>query len=305
MTARLLVAIAIPLVTASAVAEAQRDTSADGPLAFDAATVKLAAPGGVRNQLVPAGPNRLYIPGMTLSWLIYTAFGNGGFNTAMRVTGGPEWVNRTVFAVEAVAAGPSTPRQLRRMLQTLLEERFALKLRHETEIHDGLALVVDRSDGTLGPMVKAWDGACPRVMPALYFAAPRRPLQRAGDTFVVGPASPADDAHVAYCPTGYRAGGITAGGVTMSTVAELLSLPPGRALLGTLTHDQTGLAGRYSMELDYPFPPTGPGAPAAPPEFAGPSLSTAVREQWGLRLVPAKGPLKVIVVESAQLPAAN
>jgi len=58
------------------------------------------------------------------------------------------------------------------------------------------------------------------------------------------------------------------------------------------------------MELDYPFASPGP-APAAPPEFAGPSLSTAVREQWGLRLVPSKGRLKVLIVESAQLPAGN
>jgi uncharacterized protein (TIGR03435 family) len=67
------------------------------------------------------------------------------------------------------------------------------------------------------------------------------------------------------------------------------------------------------MELDYPFTPS---PSAAPPEFAGPSLSTgtpwlrsslstAVREQWGLRLVPSKGQLRVIVVESAQLPTGN
>jgi uncharacterized protein (TIGR03435 family) len=30
-----------------------------------------------------------------------------------------------------------------------------------------------------------------------------------------------------------------------------------------------------------------------------------VREQWGLRLVPGKGPLKVFVIESAQAPAEN
>jgi uncharacterized protein (TIGR03435 family) len=34
-------------------------------------------------------------------------------------------------------------------------------------------------------------------------------------------------------------------------------------------------------------------------------LSTAVREQWGLRLVPSKGQLKVIVVESAKPPTDN
>jgi uncharacterized protein (TIGR03435 family) len=139
-------------------------------------------------------------------------------------------------------------------------------------------------------------------MPALYFQAPRRPLQKTADAFVVGPASAADEAAVPYCPTGYRGGGIRIDGATMFTVAEMLSLPPARALLGTITQDRTGLTDRYTLELDYPFPPLGPGAPAAPPEFAAPSLATAVQEQWGLRLVPAKGPLKVIEVESAQLP---
>ena len=85
---------------------------------------------------------------------------------------------------------------------------------------------------------------------------------------------------------------------TMSAYA----LPQSRALLGGVTNDQSGLEGRYTMELDYPFPTA---APAAPPEFAGPSLSTAVQEQWGLRLVPGKGPFEVLVVESAQPPTTD
>jgi len=296
---------AMALVTVSAVPDPQQQASADSRLAFEVATIKPAAPDALRNQVVPAGPNRLYIPGMTLRALVYAAYGDGGYNTSMGVREGPDWTNRTVFAVEGIAPGPATPRQLRLMLRTLLDERFALKLRHDTETHDMLALVLDRSDGTLGPKAMKWDGTCPAVMPALLFPAPRRPLQRVEGKFVVGPASEADDAGVAYCPTGYRAGGITGRGVTMSTVAELLSLPPGRTLLGTITQDRTGLTDRYTMELDYFFPPTGQAAPAASSEFAGPSLSTAVREQWGLRLVRSKGPLKVIIVESAQLPTGN
>jgi uncharacterized protein (TIGR03435 family) len=301
---------AIALVTASAAAVPQRETAAEGRLAFEAATIKLAPPDAVRNRVMSPSPNRLSVPSMTLTALIYAAYGDGGFNTSMRVTGGPDWINRTAFAVEGVASGPATPRQLRLMLQALLEERFALKIRNVTEtadipMNDVLALVVDRSGGTLGPKVQKWDGTCPPVMPALYFQAPRRPLQKIEDKFVVGPASEADDPAVPYCPTGYRAGGMTVDGATMFTVAELLSLPPARALLGAVTQDRTGLTDRYTMELDYPWAPPGPAAFAAPPEFAGPSLSTAVHEQWGLRLVPSKGRLKVIIVESAQLPTGN
>jgi uncharacterized protein (TIGR03435 family) len=285
------------LVTVSAGANSAQQTAGAARPAFEAASIKLAAPGATPNGIVQTSPNRLLIRSMTLTWLVYTAYGDGGFNTSMRVTGGPDWVNKTVFAVEGVAAGAATASQLRLMLRTLLEDRFALKLRRDAPIGDVLALVVDRPDGTLGPKVKPWSGTCPGAMPALYFQAPRRPLVNAPPLETV-------ESSMAYCPTGYRAGGITVDGATMSIVAELLSLPPARALLGTITQDRTGLTGRYAMELDYPFP-TGVGTSAATPEFGAPALSTAVLEQWGLRLVPSRGPLRTFVVESAQPPTAN
>jgi uncharacterized protein (TIGR03435 family) len=269
------------LVFPVAAADVQRELAAESNLAFEAATIKPAAPDAVRNRVVPSGPNRLRIPSMTLTWLVYTAYGNGGLNTGMRVEGGPDWVDKKPFAVEGVAAGKATPQQLRRMLQTLLEERFALKLRRETRIGDGLALVIDRPDGTLGSKVKAWNGTCQRGTP-----------------------SEADEPAVPRCPSGYRPGGISLDGATMISVAEILSLPQSRVLLGGVTNDQTGLKGRYTMELDYSFPQR-PADPTAPPDSAGASLSTAVREQWGLRFVPGRGPFQVLVVESAQPPTTD
>jgi uncharacterized protein (TIGR03435 family) len=91
----------------------------------------------------------------------------------------------------------------------------------------------------------------------------------------------------------------------MFTVAEMLSLPPGRAALGGVTQDRTGLTDRYTMELDYPFTQSLPAPGGAQPEFASPSLADAVREQWGLRLVRTKGTLKVIIVASAEPPTEN
>jgi uncharacterized protein (TIGR03435 family) len=298
-TGGLSAAAAIAILAGPAGTQAQRDAPADQRPAFEVATVKLAAPNAVRIVVTPppASPNRLYIPSMLLSTLIYSAYGDGGFNTSMRVTGGPDWINRTAFAVEGLAAGTPTPREFRFMLQRLLEERFALKIRTEMSAVDLLTLVPGRSDGTLGPKVKAWGGTCPTVMPVLYFQAPRRALKSA--------PSSEENPGVAECPSGYRAGGISLDGVTMFTVAEVLSLPPGRALLGTIVADQTGLKGRYTMELDYPFPAQRPGDPAAPADPGLPSLFTAVQEQWGLRLVKGKGPFRLVVVESAQLPTAN
>lgn len=62
-----------------------------GKPSFEAATIKLAAVGANPLPVAPSAPNRLRIPSMTLTQLIYTAYGNGGFNTSMRVTGGPDW----------------------------------------------------------------------------------------------------------------------------------------------------------------------------------------------------------------------
>lgn len=293
-------AVAVTSLAGSAGTRAQRETPAGERPAFDVASVRLAAPDAPRNLVFPppASPNRLNIRSMTLAALIYAAYGDGGFNTAMRVTGGPDWINQTTFAVEGVASRPSTLEEFRLMLQTLLEERFALKLRIEMTDVDMLTLVTARQDGTLGPNVRKWDGTCPKVMPALYVQAPRRPLK-------AGLPAESNDRAVSACPTGYRADGITIDGATMFTVAEVLSLPPGRALLGTIVADRTGLEGRYSMELDYPFPPQAWGNPFAQAGIGRPSLFTAVQEQWGLRIVPGKGPFRLVVVESAHPPTAN
>ena len=269
MKTALYIPTALALLALPVVANAQ--TQEVRP-AFEAATIKPAAPDAIRNRVMPSAPNRLYIPSMSLVWLVYTAYGDGGFNTAMRVSGGPDWANRTAFAVEAVAPRPATGRERRLMLQRLLEERFALKVRTEMRNGDMSVLVVERA-GTLGPRIKPWSGTCMRGTP-----------------------TEEDDPAVPRCFSGYRPGGITLDGATMFTVAEILSLPQARGLLGGLTGDQTGLTGRYTLELDFAFAPADP---------AGPSLPTAIREQWGLKLVPGQAPFRATVIESAQLPAGN
>src|SRR5689334_11821611 len=171
---------------------------------FEVATVKLAAPDAPRNRVIPSSPDRLSIPGMTLTWLIYTAY-QEGMGTSWSVRGGPDWVNNTAYSIEAKAAQPSTQRELRTMLRTLLAERFGLKIREETRIGapgtGGIyALVLDRTDGTLGPNIKEWDGTCGGKPPT-------------GD----------DDPYVPRCPSGYRVGGFALEGATLFSAAELLS----------------------------------------------------------------------------------
>lgn len=259
---------AVTIVAASPAVGGQEPAPAQRP-AFEAATIKLATSAANPFPVMPSAPNRLRIQSQTLAQLIYTAYGNGGFNTEMSVKGGPEWAGRTAFFIEGVAAQKSTPQQLRNMLQTLLEDRFALKLRREMREGDALALMVDRPDGTLGPKVKPWNGTCVRGAP-----------------------TETEEAATPRCLSGYRPGGITLNGATMISAAQLLGLPQSRRLLGGVSIDKTGLTGRYTMELEYTFPP--------PPD--APSLSTVLKEQWGLKIVPIREEFLTIVVESAQRP---
>ncbi len=60
--------------------------------------------------------------------------------------------------------------------------------------------------------------------------------------------------------------------------------------------DRTGLTGKYDFTLTY-APEMG--------DITGPSIFTALQEQLGLKLESGKGPVDVVVIDSAEKPSAN
>lgn len=249
---------------------------AETPPRFEVATIKPAPRDAQGNSVLREGPDRIVFRNMTLRALIYYAYGNG-LSTALKVSGGPDWMNRDRYDVQGLAQGHPTDRQFRAMLRTLLEDRFALRTHMETQPIDVYALVLARRDGRLGPKVQQWDGTCRGQKPQ----------------------NDDDDPTTPRCAAFFRPPGLYLEGVTMFAVAEMLSLP--QPAVGRIVEDRTALKGRYKMELEFEFAPPGPGA--STPE--GPSIFTAVQEQWGLRLAPAKGSLKVLVVDLALQPVGN
>jgi uncharacterized protein (TIGR03435 family) len=244
-------------------------------LKFEAATVKQAAQNDNSSGVMPsASPGRIEFRNMTLRLLIYQAYGSG-LSTAMSVSGGPDWINRNRYTIEAVAQGHPTDRDYRAMLCSLLEERFALKTHRETREIDVYGLVPDRADRKPGPKVKPWGGTC------VSGKEPR----------------PKGDPTMPRCTAAFRAPGLVLEGVTMIPAAEMLSTQ--RALLGRIVEDRTGLAGPYNIELEFDF------RAANQPDYAGPSIFTALKEQLGLKLEASKGPLDVLAVDSASLPDDN
>jgi uncharacterized protein (TIGR03435 family) len=69
--------------------------------------------------------------------------------------------------------------------------------------------------------------------------------------------------------------------------------------------DKTGLAAKYDFTLKWARDEVqaSPGAEAS--DDAGPSIFTAIQEQLGLKLQPAKGPVEVLVIDHIEQPSEN
>jgi uncharacterized protein (TIGR03435 family) len=83
-------------------------------------------------------------------------------------------------------------------------------------------------------------------------------------------------------------------GLTMTSIAEELSKITGRVVV-----DKTSLADRYDLKLVW----TTDDAPIS--DSSAPSLFTAIQEQLGLKLEPAKEPVSVLVIDHVELPTPN
>jgi uncharacterized protein (TIGR03435 family) len=167
-------------------------------------------------------------------------------------------------------ATPLSSRQLAEMLQPVLADRFQLRVHHETRTLPVYNIVLAKGG------LKMKESAPP--------AAPDSPASPAG--------APSRRCFHTSVGNGLR----VEHDCTMSDIRNILEGPSGRYLI-----DNTGLIGRYDVDLHW----TPDNTPADSPLVGGPSIFTAVQEQLGLKLEPAKAPVDVLVVDSAQSPTPN
>jgi uncharacterized protein (TIGR03435 family) len=207
------------------------------------------------------------------------------------------------FDIEARAPGNPTKDQMRLMMQSLLADRFKLKVHFETREGAVFGLTLVRP-GQTGPKLRPHaDGpACPD---SFEFPASNSPAT-INETFppVCGWTQ------IGTAPHGKQLLG--ARNMTMATIAEEAIHNSG-SLAGEIDKpviDQTGLKGGYDFTLELPagtlsfFPaPPNPDAPPADPK--GTPFLTALREQLGLKLVSSKGPIRKLVIDHVEPPSGN
>lgn len=132
------------VLLAAALAAAQTQTQA--PLTFEVAAVKPTPPetrGGIIHQL-PGGQTYEAI-GATLRLIITVAY----TVTDRQISGGPDWINTDRWNIEAKAERRGTSDELHDALARLLEDRFKLKIRHETRELPVYVLTVDKKGAKL------------------------------------------------------------------------------------------------------------------------------------------------------------
>jgi uncharacterized protein (TIGR03435 family) len=251
---------------------------------FEVASVKpsasdsLGLPGGMRPT-----PGRFTILNAPLRFLVLRAYGP---LFDFQIIGGPDWQKSRRFDIQATAKSAAAGDEMLPMLRTLLEERFQLKVHTETREMPIYALVVARDDGRLGANIKLSTTDCsdPALVAKMQASA------------VITQGVPC-----ALLPVPTRVAGSTALrgiGASMAALAKFMA-----GTTGQIVQDRTALSGLYDWEMTYDSSVRG--VTSAPSTSESPVLTTALQEQLGLKLESTRGPVEVLVIDSAALPEAD
>jgi uncharacterized protein (TIGR03435 family) len=208
----------------------------------------------------------------------YAMYPNGHLNPAflsVPIEGGPSWINSSHFEISAKTANQVSPEMMNGpMLQALLEDRFKLKMRRETREVPVYELTVAK--GGL-KMQRVPDGSC---TPAGTPATPEKKLCNQGSMGRGGPNGGLQD--------------INLSATSLDELHGVLSRFVDRPIV-----DKTGIAGRFTLHLEFARDLT------TSAESTAPSVFTAVQDQLGLKLTPAKGPGEFLVIDSVERPSEN
>jgi uncharacterized protein (TIGR03435 family) len=284
-------------------AQAQEwEKAAGGKKAFDVASVKLD-PGPFRPPNFPLDPGDAFRPvgdrfSADFAVFTYITFAykvaslSADIRKAMQANL-PEWVMTDRYAIEARADGVSTKDQIRLMMQSLLAERFGLKVHFENRTFPAFALELV-NPGKTGPKLRPHSEGVPcEETPATN-----------------GPILPNAKAFPPVCDVWMANVGVNRAmkaGSRNTTLAAMAGGLPGIGRVDRPMVDRTGLTGRYDFTIEFaPEPNAGPAAASdAAADLPGPTFMQALKEQLGLKLESVKADFPLLVVDHIERPSGN
>jgi uncharacterized protein (TIGR03435 family) len=225
----------------------------------------------------------------------------------------PAWVANTRYDIEARAPAGATKDQMRLMMQSLLAERFKLAVHKETRQAPVFAMSLEKP-GTIGPQLRAHpasDTCATTVYPdaaGVGADAEKNGAQKSAAGANRSETLPIPCGIIARLPPSapgrHRIGGRN---VTLAMVADSLPAQTGLATFPRPVIDRTGLGGTFDFSLEWTQAAAGDMAvgPNAQGEEPGPSIAQAMKQQLGLKLESAKGPVELLAIDHVEQPTAN
>lgn len=277
---------------------------------FEVASVKPSNPSPPTPQaaapmILPA-LGRLTAQNVTLRMLVMTAYQKQPF----QIVGGPPWQNSNKFDINARADDASlTTDGLLQLLQGLLAERFKLKVHTETREVPIYALVIARDDKRLGDKLKPSTDECPdfKVQQQKQLEAIARGGIQALAATMPKPGEAAPPCSVSPLPPKPPIIAMRMRGQSMALLTLTLT-----QLVGRPVADKTGLTGLYDFDLEFSlqdlaqiYAELGVNFPLPPNLPESRSVMTMLQEDLGLKLESQRGPGEVLVIDGAELPAAD
>jgi uncharacterized protein (TIGR03435 family) len=259
--------------------------------AFDEISIRPNASAGRGGRGGQMQPGRFVAQNLTLRTIIRRAFGGGGRapgNTLdlfeSQVAGGPDWLDRDKFDIVATAAAAAQAPEMRLMLQRMLADRFELAAHWETRELPVYLLTRARGDGRLGAgLTPISDEEC---------AAARG---RGG----LMPPPAGTPAQRLPCGAIQFGPGQLSGRAPIDWLASTLTNVPVVTGIDRMVLDRTGMSGTFGFALTFAA------AASISPDPDRPELLTALQEQLGLTLEPARAPVDVVVIDRVERPQPN
>ena len=254
-------------------------STVEGPISYDVVSIKPYRDKDSGSHIhVSEDTDSFIATGVTAKYLIELAYEVRDF----QISGGPSWADSEKYAISAKMDYDTLEalkklsreqaighRQL--MLQSLLAERFNLKLSHSTKELPIYALLVNKNG--------------PKLSPA------------------ANPAGPSGS-------SSHKRGESTMTAMPMNRFADWLSRQLGRKVVDkTELAGKYDFTLRWTPERVTPIggsaADTNQGAAAPSQDSSWPFIFTALQEQLGLKLESQKGPVETLIIESIEKPSAD
>ncbi len=237
----------------------------DADPSLEVATIKLSPP-DQKGRIYGLNGHEFITRNTNLNFLLAIAYGVH----RKQIVNAPDWANSVLYDITGIPDAPGAPsqKQVGILIKKLLVDRFRLKTHLETRVLSVYAITVAKD----GPKM----------------------------TKSTGPAT----APQAFGLGGF--GNLTVRNQTMNDFAKGMQ----RSVMDRPVVDQTGLTGRYDFQLKWtPDDSQFTQFPTVPPTSdnpnAPPNLYTAIQQQLGLKIEPAKAPDVVLVIDHIEKPSAD